>query len=222
MIMIKKYIIANWKMNFNLKQVGAWITEFRDTILISESLEIILAPSFLHLELAKKSGFSLAAQNVSLYKDGAHTGEVSSFQIQEYCKYCIVGHSERGELVSEVLKKRDQCLANNITPIVCFKRFEDAAGFYSHGILLAWEDPDSISRDGIYRAKNIDEIKEVFSKIRSSLPKEAIVVYGGSVNSDNISSLVKLSGLDGVLVGHASLDPKQFANIGKALLDSHK
>ena len=116
--MFKKYIIANWKMNFNSKQVDVWVKEFKNLISADfENLEIILAPSFLHMEIAKKSGFSLAAQDISLYDEGAHTGETGAFQIKEYCKYCIIGHSERGETPSEILRKRDECLKNNITSI---------------------------------------------------------------------------------------------------------
>ena len=209
-------------MNFNSKQVDVWVKEFKNLISADfENLEIILAPSFLHMEIAKKSGFSLAAQDISLYDEGAHTGETGAFQIKEYCKYCIIGHSERGETPSEILRKRDECLKNNITPIVCFKSLENTTGLYERGVLLAWEDPSSISKDGIYRAKDINEIRKDFNKVRNLLPKEAIVIYGGSVNSDNISGLATLPGLDGVLVGHASLDPVQFVNLSKALSDSH-
>ncbi len=209
-------------MNFNSKQTDVWINEFRHLIpIVPEDLDVIIAPSFLHLEAAKKSGFSLAAQDVSLYDEGAHTGETGAFQLKEYCKYCIIGHSERNESIDEILKKRNQCLKNNLTPIVCFKYFDDAVKFYIRGVILVWEDPSSISKDGVYRAKDITEIKKDFNKIRDLLPKEAIIIYGGSVNPDNIFGLAKLPGLDGVLVGHASLDPVQFANLSKVLLNLH-
>lgn len=206
-------------MNFNSKQIDAWVNEFKDLISAGfEDLEIILAPSFLHMGIVKKSGFFLAAQDVSLYDEGAHTGETGAFQLKEYCKYCIIGHSERNESVVEILKKRDQCLKNNIVPIVCFSNFEDVSKFHVQGVILAWEDPDAISKDETYRAKDINEIKKDFSKIRNLLPKEAVVIYGGSVNFDNILGLAKIPDLDGVLVGHASLDPTHFHNLCKELV----
>ena len=212
--MSKKYIVANWKMNFDSKQVDVWIKKFKDLVSAGrEDLEVILAPSFLHMEIAKKAGFSLAAQDVSLYDGGAHTGETGAFQIKEYCKYCIIGHSERNESIADILKKRDQCFKNNLTPIVCFRNLEDGVKFYTQGVILVWEDPNTISKDETYRAKDVNEIKKDFSKIRSLLLREAIVIYGGSVNTDNIFGLAKISGLNGVLVGHASLDPVHFHNL---------
>ena len=42
------------------------------------------------------------------------------------------------------------------------------------------------------------------------------VLYGGSVNKENASNLLNNSNIDGVLVGGASLDPKEFANIAQS------
>ena len=59
-------------------------------------------------------------------------------------------------------------------------------------------------------ALTISYIKRVFKKMGwGSVP----VLYGGSVNGQNISDLVNIEKLDGVLVGHASLDPRHFSGI---------
>ena len=43
------------------------------------------------------------------------------------------------------------------------------------------------------------------------------LIYGGSVTSESAKNLAKVDGIDGFLVGNASLDPKEFANIALSL-----
>lgn len=211
------YIIANWKMNMTLEAMQDWFDgfslplDFRETVLI--------APPVMHLAVVSEKllpGMGPCAQDVSAYDKGAHTGEVGAFQLVELCKFCIVGHSERKELSDVVLKKRDACLQFGITPIVCFTDPVRVSEFYTSGALLAWEDPDNISVDGVFKPKDVTEVAAGISLIRQALPQEAVVIYGGSVNRENIQGLRNISGLNGVLVGSASLNPVHFMDIIKA------
>jgi len=49
----------------------------------------------------------------------------------------------------------------------------------------------------------------------NKIAEETSILYGGSVNPDNIINLISQDNVDGVLVGGASLDPKSFAEIVK-------
>ena len=67
-----------------------------------------------------------------------------------------------------------------------------------------------------YKNKKTSEVAEGFSKIRNYIETDKKIIYGGSVNEENVTNLVEIDGLDGVLVGNASLNPKTFAQIIKA------
>lgn len=144
---------------------------------------------------------------------------MGGFQIKEFCTYAIVGHSERKEDKETVIKKRDMCLTEGITPIVCFVDPDHIKDYYKEGVIIAWEDPKNISKNGVYHAEKTDHIEEITKEIRKMLPKDAVLIYGGSVNEQNIGEISKIRSLDGVLVGNASLEPKTFADIIVAYAD---
>ncbi len=216
--MDKKYIIANWKENMGFSDLVSWVDGFSGFIkFICPENEVILAPSFPFLpiayELSKICTIKLAAQDVSLKESGANTGETGVFQIKEFCKYAIIGHSERKEDIETVIKKRDLCLKEGIIPIVCFVNPQDLPRLYVEGVIIAWEDPKNISKDGVYSAEDPKKIAETAKGIRKIIPDTTPLVYGGSVNENNIAEIAKIPELSGVLVGNASLDPKTFADI---------
>ncbi|HLC93724.1 MAG TPA: triose-phosphate isomerase family protein [Patescibacteria group bacterium] len=212
-----RLVIANWKMNMNLSEITGWLEEFKNMYRKdSLKVDVIIAPPFPYLAEVKAAGFSAGAQDVSQFEKGAHTGEVGAFEIKDYCRYCIIGHSERAEERDKVLKKRDLCLKNRITPIVCFVEPEDALRSYSENSLLAWEDPQNISINGHYRAESTTDFDVKLKDLKKTLPEGAKVIYGGSVNRQNVRELANISELDGVLVGNASLDPAHFKEIVEA------
>jgi len=54
-----------------------------------------------------------------------------------------------------------------------------------------------------------EELKTMYPKSKQ-LPR---IVYGGSVDSNNIGEIINLNNVDGVLVGSASLDCEKFCDI---------
>ena len=204
-----KYIIANWKMYFEYEEVEAWLRYFK----ADSKHEIIIAPSFPFLNLVTKH--KVAAQDISEHEEGSFTGSVSANQIVAYCKYCIVGHSEINDSLEVKIKKMDVCIANKITPIVCFKDLSELNSIEREGVLLVWEDPENISKNGEFEKVDLELTRKTYSDIRKLVSPTASVLYGGSVNRQNIQELVKM-GIDGVLVGHASIDPTHFVDIVRA------
>lgn len=209
------------------KWIGGFKEELREIDLEKhkEKLTVIVAPSNLYIPIihwklkdlgAGTQLVKIASQDTSVYDKGAHTGEVGGYQLSEYCGYSIVGHSERKESKDIVLKKAEMCLKNRITPIICFVSPELSADYYKDGSILAWEDPSNISVEGHYKNKEAGEVAGGFGKIRNYIETGKKVIYGGSVNEKNVEDLAKVEGLDGVLVGNASLNPKSFAQIIKA------
>lgn len=204
-------------MNMDLDQVETWLSTFERLIKNKTFInKIIIAPTSTHLykssQFCNAHNVSCASQDVSLHSKGAHTGDVGAFEVKDYCKFSIVGHSEREESQGTVIEKRDLCLEQKITPIVCFVEKEDYLNFYKDGALLAWEDPKNISKDGVYREKDSSAIVETYKYFEQEIP-DMSVIYGGSVNKDNVADLTQISNLGGVLVGNASLNPQHFLDI---------
>lgn len=217
----KKLVVANWKQNKTLEEAVAWCKEFvrlcsavqdRST---NVSVLPIICPSMAFVErLAEVLGpaqVALGVQDISPFADGAHTGFVGVGQIKQFVKYAIVGHSEREEDRNIVEGKAELCTNSGITPIVCFKSSSQYKQIAD--AVYALEDPDNISQNGMYRAKSGAEVKELIEGAGRFFGKEAIMLYGGSVNKENAEELARIDGLHGVLVGNASLNPYTFADI---------
>ena len=200
-----KYIIANWKMSFDSTEIKTWLKYFKP----DSKNEIILAPSYPFFTEIKD--YPLAAQNISEYPEGPYTGSVAANQLKEYCKYCIVGHSEIGDNLEQKLKKATLCMENGLIPIICFVDTTELGQLSQKGVILAWEDPSSISKGAPFKKLDLGEIQNTVVKIKEQT-KNIPLLYGGSVNRQNSLSLVKM-GVDGVLVGQASLDPLHFLDI---------
>ena len=190
--------------------------------------ELILCPSYPHLGLTTASSIKIGAQNVSLTGNGAYTGEVSAHQLKSYgVSYAIVGHSERRknqkETSEEISVKVKNLLEENITPIVCIGEpleekdnpqvldylltefLNSTTGLTEEDygkIIIAYEPIWAIGTGII--PSNAD-ISLKISFLQKHFPKSK-VVYGGSVNENNILELIKNKELDGFLIGGMSLE----------------
>ncbi|MFZ5424486.1 MAG: triose-phosphate isomerase [Patescibacteria group bacterium] len=216
-----KYIVANWKQNKNLKEISDWLEVYKNQdFVLSSDINVIVCPSFPYLNFLKENSdaelLSIATQDVSEYSVGSHTGNVGAEQVKDFCTYSIIGHSERKEDRTLVNKKRDLCLENSITPIICFVSLTDAINSAVPGVILAMEDPTNISKNGVYNVQNPTAIEESLNEVKSKLSIEVPLLYGGSVNKDNVTSLSAIDTLNGILVGHASLDALHFIKLVQA------
>ena len=130
-IMKKKLIVGNWKMNGSLAANAALIAALKDG-LVAQSADsgcgvavAVPAPYLAQVQaLVDGSRIALASQDVSQHAVGAFTGETSVEMLREFgVRYTLVGHSERrqyhGETDAVVAAKAQRALAAGITPIVC-------------------------------------------------------------------------------------------------------
>jgi triosephosphate isomerase len=192
-------------------------------------------------QLCVKSGIELGSQDVSSQDSGAFTGDISASMLKDFgVRYAIVGHSERrqyhGETDELVAKKAQVALAVGITPIVCIgetlaereagkteevvKR-QLAAVIHANGhciseIVLAYEPVWAI---GTGKTATPEQAQAVHALLRSQLnaaSKQADriqIIYGGSMNAANASSLLAKADIDGGLIGGASLKAVDFLSI---------
>lgn len=216
--MKRMFIIANWKSNKVEAEVKEWIERFTNYDLRIENKEIIICPSFLHLPILKsyvlnhKSFIKLGAQDISPFEEGAYTGEVNGEQIKEFADYIIINHSERRRYFSEdgetVTKKVSMAKKYNLTPIFCVQENDT---FIPQDVeIVAYEPVFAIGSGNPDTPENAERAAKIIKKSGVDY-----VLYGGSVTSKNVREFTQMPNIDGVLVGGASLDPLEFAEIVK-------
>ena len=241
--MKKPIVAANWKMNKVPSSGNVFISDLMSIVGEINNADIIICPPFTSLyNVDLKTPFYLGAQNFHYENDGAYTGEVSINMLKDCnVKYVIIGHSERRSMFFEInkniRKKIIVALNNKIKPILCvgenLKDRNDGASFEVikkqlvkglkgvkslNNICLAYEPIWAIGTGETAKPKQISDmhkfIRDVISKEYSKIQSENIsILYGGSVNSDNASELIAINGVNGFLVGGASLDVVVFSDI---------
>jgi len=218
-----KIIIANWKCNPKTKK------EAKDLFNKVKSTKAVICPPLIYLSLFNYA--YLGAQNCHWQDSGAFTGEVSPKMLKDLgCKYVIIGHSERRihfkETDEMINKKLKAALDASLIPILCIgekkgespekiinqQLKEDLRGIAKKDlkkIIIAYEPVWAIGTgDFCPSAKAKKALKFIKSRIITK------VLYGGSVNSKIAVDYTKI-GFDGLLVGGASLNAKEFIKIAK-------
>jgi len=189
----------------------------------------------------RNSRISIGAQNcVSNYEYGPFTGSINSKLIKSTgAKYIIIGHSENrsnGETDFIINKKIRSSLKENLKVIFCIgETLSEKKKKKTHNVLkkqinnglknikkfdniiIAYEPIWSIGTGMIPKnfelSKNINNIKKILIKIKKSINIK--VLYGGSVNPENVKKLAQIKELNGFLVGGSSLNAKKFIDIIK-------
>jgi len=193
-----------------------------------------------------KSSVMVASQNVSPYTVGAHTGEQAVSQAKDAgATFVIIGHSERraaGVTDMEVLAKLQAVLAAKLIPIVCigeqnrdrngnfFKEIEKQIRSFASEltsaqlkkVVIAYEPIWAIGTGKTATADDVKEmqlfIEKVLTKLHDRKTAGSVrLLYGGSVKPQNAAQLHAVGGMNGFLVGGASLKAGDFISIIKAV-----
>jgi triosephosphate isomerase len=225
-------IAGNWKMFKGPRETR----EFCDAFSPPEGVEAVLCPPYVSLATAVESGQTVFAQNVHWAPDGAYTGEISAPMLLELgVSGAIVGHSERrqyfGETDETVARRTVAALEQGLRVIACVGESEeeresgqmelvlrvqvetiaDAAAGGQQGLVVAYEPVWAI---GTGKTASPEQAREAHAFIKSLL--DVPVLYGGSVKPDNAAELLAQDGIDGALVGGASLEVESFTAICRA------
>jgi len=212
---------------------------------LNKSKIILCVPSTLINYFKKKlklSSVLLGAQNCHHSKTyGSFTGSINSKMLKNVgAKYIILGHSENrlnGDTDDLIKQKIVSALEEKLIIIFCIgESFKDKKNgktfsvlrnqiksslikkFDLNKIIFAYEPIWSIGTNKIPKE---NELKRTVNFIKNEVKiffnskKKCIVLYGGSVNSNNISQLSKVTEIDGFLIGGASQSSKKFIDIIK-------
>lgn len=212
----------------------------RDIEVVVAPTMLTLQPLSVQIDRRK---FRLASQDAYHQDEGAFTGEVSFTMLRDLVHYGIVGHSERRHIFHESLDSvRDKVSAafrNGITPILCVgetkhERKEGETKQVLHDqlvtglsnltkaevseIVIAYEPVWAIGTGDVAKPKQVEEvvnyirgyIESVFGKKASTAVR---VLYGGSTVPDVVHGFLDVPGIDGFLVGGASLNYHSFSDI---------
>ncbi len=120
-------VAGNWKMNKTAQQATLLVADLLPELQKVTSVECVLCPPFTSLmvvsQILSNSGVGLGAQDMHWEVSGAFTGEIAPSMIKEFCRYVILGHSERRGLFGEsdemVNRKVQAALVNDLIPIMC-------------------------------------------------------------------------------------------------------
>lgn len=191
--------------------------------------------------ILKERPVKVGAQDCHYESSGSFTGDISAACLAKVgCEYVILGHSERRSGHNEsdklVAKKVNTALAETLTPVICVgesKEVRDAGkhlDFIKEQVLnsvpkdaefdklvIAYEPIWSIGTGLIPSMSEIAQvaqlIQDIFEETYEKNASELFVLYGGSVSEKNSSDILSVHGIDGLLVGKASLDADKFFNI---------
>jgi triosephosphate isomerase len=219
-------IAGNWKMFKGPADTRAFLDAFEPPA----GVDVVLCPPYASLAAAVESGRRIYAQNVHWEPTGAYTGEVSPQMLLELgVAGAIVGHSERRQLFGEsdeaVARRARAALEAGLGVIACVgetieqresgdtalvlkiqvEAIAFAAGEHEN-LVLAYEPVWAI---GTGRTATPEQAREAHEFIKDLLDRP--VLYGGSVKPENAGELLAQPGIDGALVGGASLEPGSFA-----------
>jgi len=240
-----KHLIANWKMN--LVNLDAWLKDFDQNNISEEIQVVICPNYLDIKDFYKTSSKThkkvlIGAQNLSSETEGAFTGQISGKMLRNIgVSHSIVGHSEsrlQGEDDETILNKVQTAFDSDLIPILCIGENLDE---YSKGrtekkikhqltknlfplqnasnkILIAYEPIYAIGSGIAVQNEHLQEVSLLIKDlVKDNLGADLTLIYGGSVTSESAKNLAKVDDIDGFLVGNASLDPKEFANIALSL-----
>ncbi len=243
-------VAGNWKMNKTVPESLALVDELRTGIPTIGDVEVAVLPPFTSLwpvsQALEDSGIGLGAQDMYWEEKGAYTGEISPLMIAGWCRYALIGHSERRQLFGEtdenVNRKAHAALAHGLRPMVAVgETLQEHDAGHTEAVLgrqvpaalaglnedqgmelvIAYEPIWAIGTGKTATPEHAEAsgglIRMLVSQALGAAVGDSVrVLYGGSVTPANAGELMGQENVDGALVGGASLVAADFLAIVNA------
>lgn len=228
-----KILVGNWKSNGTRKDKQKLLTALNK---VKTETKVILCLPFTLL-YGDKTKISIGAQDISLYPNGAYTGDISGEMLKDTgAKYVIVGHSERRKYHHEtnqiVKAKATIAIQNGITPIVCVGESESehkngktksvikkmlTESVPDDGKFIVAYEPRWAIGTGITPTKSeVESIHNMIFDVLKGLNRaHTPILYGGSIKASNVKKFIDIPHVDGLMAGRASLKTETFLPIIK-------
>jgi triosephosphate isomerase len=246
MALARPIVFGNWKMHGLRTDALALASGLAERARKPAATLGVFPPATVLAEVAANlvgSGITVGGQDCHEQTKGAFTGSISAAMLKDAgATAVIVGHSERrhglGETDALVKAKAEAALEAGLLVVLCIGETEAEwlggrtlevlerqldgswpGGASAERVVVAYEPVWAI---GTGRTPTLDDIDRSHAAIRARLEKlaadgsEVAILYGGSVKADNAAAIMGVPGVDGVLVGGASLDPQGFFAIYRA------
>jgi len=215
--------------NFKTNHTRASTKEYISILdkLVSDDDNVYIFPPSIALDKFD-TNIKIGVQNAYPTQNGAFTGEIGLEQLDEFdIKTILIGHSERREKLKEtqddIIKKFNFFKSNGFEIIYCIgeplevrEEGEKAVIEYLlsqfNGIDLNYDKLivayEPIWAIGTGVSASIEDITNTHKALKEVV--KSPLLYGGSVNINSIQDISNIDGVDGVLVGSASLDANKF------------
>ena len=234
--------IANWKMNGSLTMLEEWLKGVGKTLNKSQQKQCLLCPPVCFLSEASNLisklnlSISLGAQNIDP-SISSLTGGIDGSMLRSIgSEFVIIGHSERRDIFKEgdslLLEKLKSASEEGLKVVFCIgeslsekeqnqtlnilrQQLKIIKKVELNEFMIAYEPVWAIGTGNTANIDYIDKIhKEIIDEV-TSYQKEGFlgVSYGGSVDSSSSKDILSIKGVQGLLIGGASLQYQEFCNI---------
>ena len=234
-----KYVLTNWKMYVAGSQAADLLRAVQDGLEQRLGADgglprVIVCPPFVSLAplqaMVDRRLVRLGAQNCHWEESGPYTGEVSPTMLAGLVDYVLIGHSERravGETDDQVARKVAAAAETGLTPILFVGEDEPSSGAADdterrlesglagvdlgrrHAVIV-YEPTWAIGADRPAEAGHVQEIvarlKDKLAGLGAERPE---VIYGGTINAENVDRYAGIGVLDGVGATRAGLDARE-------------
>ena len=223
---------ANFKTNHTRQSTKNYIDALNKKLRAKKPEDTVyIFPSTTALD-NYEGDFTLGVQNAYPAHNGAFTGEIGVEQLDEFgIKTILIGHSERREYMAETQEKVANKFSffqeQGLEIIYCIgeplaireKGFEavmqyllaqfEGIDIHYDKLIVAYEPIWAI---GTGRSATVEEISTTHRALKKAINDKPLL-YGGSAKPANIKEITSITGVDGVLVGSASLDAGSFSEM---------
>ncbi len=234
-----KYLICNFKAKMLKDELIAFEAKVHH-LPQNNQLKLIICPPTPYLYIFQNNIYNLGSQEISMYGNGSYTGENSAEQLTSLnVKYVLVAHFESRtilkETVESITQKIKNAVNNDIIPIFfigelnpnnqnsTYDIYKQITEIYDNltndemaQTIIAYEPACSIGTGEILPLNILtDKINYIKNLLKTKYNLQIPLVYGGSINSQNIENISKIAQLDGIVLGESSTIYEQLEEIYK-------